>query len=720
MKKAILFMLMCGALTCFGQVKEPEVTKVFFANSIMPERYFYSDVAYSAPAWVFSKHGKLPVSGKCFTPGNSLMLKYRSHPKGSWNVKVYYHYLRGIDYLKPATKLVMRVMIEGSDKGDFLPLIGLSDKGETASKFVSMSNFTSDPDPSGWRTVVVPLSELTSGDIKTLNELTFQNNPLDDSSKEHTLYLDQIEFSDDTPASPVQKMPTLTTARGYERHIDLTWPQVVDPAVRYVKVYRSSDNSRFIPVGIQIPQINRYADYVDTVGRQFWYKVTFLSNDYKESEFSNTISATTKALSDDELLDMVQEANFRYYWEGAEPNSGLARENIPGRVNMIASGASGFGIMALIAGTERKFISRDEAVQRFTKIVTFLQKAERFHGAYSHFIDGPTGKVEPFFGPRDNGGDLVETSFLIQGLLAAKQYFNGPSAEEKKIRNGIESIWKKVEWSWYRRTKDNPFLLWHWSPDKDWIINHKLIGWNETMITYILAICSPTHGVPASMYYTGWASQSEEARQYRSNWGKTDDGSTYKNGNTYFGVPLPVGVSNGGPLFFVHYSYLGLDPHQVKDAYTDYFTNNRNIALINYRYCVENLEKHLGYGEDCWGLTASDGPWGYSANEPVAHQDQGKMTPTGALASFPYTPEQSMAALKNYYRNYGHFLWGEYGFRDAFNLDEHWCSEIFMGLNQAPIVVMIENERSGLLWKLFMENSDIQKGLEKIRQEKVR
>ncbi len=720
MKKIIVFILTCNALAGFGQAKEPEVTKVFFANSIMPERYFYSAVTYTAPAWVLNKQGKLPVGTKNFTPGNSLMLRYRSHAEGSWNVKIFYHYIRGIDYLKPATKLVLRLLIEDETAGNFLPLIGLSRKGEAASKFVSMHNYISGPDASGWITVSVPLSEIASGDVSSLDEITFTNNPDDNSSREHTLYIDQIEFGDDTSVAPLRDSPALTSSRGYERHVDITWKQVPDPAVRYVKVYRSSDNRTFVPVGIQIAQINRYADFVDTVGRQYWYKVTFVGGDYKESDFSNTLGATTKALSDDELLDMVQEANFRYYWEGAEPSSGLARENIPGRINMVASGASGFGIMALIAGAERKFVSREDAVKRFLKIVTFLQKAERFHGAYSHFLDGSTGKVEPFFGPRDNGGDLVETSFLMQGLLTAKQYFNGPSAEEKKIRDAIESIWRTVEWKWYRRTKDNPFLLWHWSPDKEWIINHKLIGWNETMITYILAICSPTHGVPASMYYTGWASQSDEARQYRKNWGQTDDGSGYRNGNSYFGIPLPVGVSNGGPLFFVHYSYLGLDPREVKDAYTDYFTNNRNIALINYRYCVENPGKHRGYGEDCWGLTASDGPWGYSANEPVPHQDQGKVTPTGALASFPYTPEQSMAALRNYYRNYGHFLWGEYGFRDAFNLDEHWCSEIFMGLNQAPIVVMIENARSGLLWKLFMENADIQKGLQSIRQEKVR
>jgi hypothetical protein len=420
-------------------------------------------------------------------------------------------------------------------------------------------------------------------------------------------------------------------------------------------------------------------------------------------------------MSDEQLLDMVQEANFRYYYEGAEKSSGLALENIHGRRNMIATGASGFGIMALIAGADRKFISRDQLVERFEKITSFLEKADKFHGAFPHFIDGTTGKTIAFFGKKDNGADLVETSFMFQGLLAAKNYFNKENKREKNIIDKIDGLWKKVEWSWFRRDTANKYLLWHWSPDQAWVINHKLTGWNETMITYLLAICSPTYGVSPEFYYSGWARQDKEAQTYRKSWGQTTDGSMYTNGNVYYGIPLKVGVSNGGPLFFVHYSFLGLDPHKMQDRYTDYFTNNRNIALINYRYCIENPMHHQGYSAEAWGLTASDGLWTYTADEPVPHADHGKITPTGALASFPYTPKESMVALKNYYRNYGKFAWGEYGFRDAFNLDENWCSEIFMGLNQAPVTVMIENYRSGLLWNLFMANPEISSGIEKIK-----
>ena len=312
---------------------------------------------------------------------------------------------------------------------------------------------------------------------------------------------------------------------------------------------------------------------------------------------------------------------------------------------------------------------------------------------------------------------LSKPLFLHRACWRQNNILIQPTIREKNIADRIDRIWKNIEWDWFRKDDSSKFLYWHWSPDQQWVINHKLIGWNETLITYLLAISSPDHGIPASFYYSGWASQSQEAQEYRSGWGQTKDGSLYTNGNTYYGVPLKVGVSNGGPLFFVHYSFLGLDPRKLTDAYCNYFSNNRNIALINYRYCIENPKKHKGYGPGAWGLTASDGILSYQADEPVARQDHGKITPTGALASFPYTPGESMTALKNYYRNYGKFAWGPYGFYDAFNLDENWRSEIFMGLNQGPIAVMIENYRSGLLWRLFMSNPDVQQAIRKIGSE---
>jgi hypothetical protein len=329
-------------------------------------------------------------------------------------------------------------------------------------------------------------------------------------------------------------------------------------------------------------------------------------------------------------------------------------------------------------------------------------------------MDGRTGKVVPLFGEYDDGGDLVETAFLVQALLTIRQYFNQPTQEEMEMRASITQLWESVEWDWYRRSENSDFLFWHWSSTAEWHIDHPLIGWNETMIVYLLAIASPTHPVPASLYYSGWASQSERARIYRENWGKTTGGNRYANGNRYFDLELPVGVGSGGPLFFTHYSFLGFDPRQKKDRYTNYFKNNRILSLINYRYCVANPRGHSGYSENCWGLSASDDHEGYLPRDPTPKNDNGTITPTAALSSFPYTPEQSLGALKHFYYEYGDMLWGIYGFRDAFNLDANYVSSIYMGLNQAPIVVMIENYRSGLLWRCFMANPEITRMLDKI------
>lgn len=698
--------------------QEKPYDKVFFANSPMSGNYFYSSATYENPSWVKNLQNKLPVNGQqFFTPPNSLELKYVSGSGGQWKTEIWYRSLRGVDAFTSANQLVFRLYVQSSTQSRELPAVAIGNRDKGLQAFLPLDNFIKNYHSGQWLTVRIPLTSfnLVAEKMKQANVMAFQQQSED--GKEHQMFIDQVELLPNQTHPPIESPPVIASLTGYEKHVDIDWEDISDPRVKYVKIYRSGDGKNFRPVGIQSPRISRYTDYTDTTSRTWYYKISLLDQSYHESSLSEPLRAKTHPMDDQALLDMIQKAHFRYYWEGAEPNSGLALECIPGRPHMIASGASGFGMMALLAGAERGFITRQQAADRFDKITQFLMQAEKFHGAFPHFIDGKTGEVVPFFGQKDNGGDLVETAFLTQGLLAARAWFDKNNEQEKQIRQRITQIWEGIEWDWYRKTDTSKFLYWHWSPDQEWVINHKLIGWNETMITYVLGISSPTHNIPAGMYYTGWAGQTKEARQYRAAWGNTKEGAHYTNENVYYGIPLKVGVSTGGPLFFTHYSFMGLNPHQVEDAYTNYFENNRNIARINHRYCTENPESHQGYGPDCWGLTASDGPWNYSADEPKPEGDPGKITPTGALASFPYTPDKSMEALKNYYRNYGKFLWGAYGFRDAFNLDKSWRSQIYMGLNQAPIVAMIENYRSGLIWKLFMSNDEIQKGLKRIEAE---
>ena len=397
-------------------------------------------------------------------------------------------------------------------------------------------------------------------------------------------------------------------------------------------------------------------------------------------------------VSDEELLTIVQQQTFKYFWDFAHPASGMARErNTSG--NTITGGGSGFGIMALIVGMERSFISRAEGVERMDQILTFLESADRFHGAWPHWMNGSTGDVIPF-SPNDNGGDLVETSFLIQGLLTMRQYLDANVASEETLIGRINALWHTVEWDWYTR-EGQDVLYWHWSPDKEWAMNHPIRGYNEALITYFLAAASPTHAIEPSVYHQGWANSGGIA-----------------NSKSFFNINLPLGYDYGGPLFFAHYSFLGLDPRGLSDQYASYWTQNVNHTLINHAYSVANPKNFVGYSEENWGLTASDNHQGYSAHSPT--NDLGVITPTAALSSFPYTPGKSMQALRFFYYTLGDRLWGPYGFYDAFNITAGWTADSYLAIDQGPVIVMIENYRTGLLWDLFMSAPEVQAGMDKL------
>jgi hypothetical protein len=419
---------------------------------------------------------------------------------------------------------------------------------------------------------------------------------------------------------------------------------------------------------------------------------------------------STETLSDDSLMTLVQYRTFQYFWDGAEPTSGAARERFhadniypDNDKNIVTSGGTGFGVMAILVGIERKFITRQQGLERLTKLVNWLEKADRFHGAWPHWMHGETGKVKPF-SKNDDGGDLVETAFLAQGLLCVREYFSTGSEEEKALAQKIDKLWKEIEWDWYRRGGQN-VLYWHWSPQNEWAMNFAVTGYNECLIMYVLAAASPTHGVPAEVYHEGWA---------RSGAIKNDPN------HRQYGYHLALSHNGaqqyGGPLFWTHYSYLGLDPRNLKDRYADYWEHNKNHTLINRQYCIENPKSFEGYGENCWGLTSSYSIQFYAGHSPI--NDVGVISPTAALSSFPYTPDESMKVMKYMYYKVGDKLWGEYGFYDAFSEEYDWYKPWYLAIDQGPTVVMMENHRSGLLWDLFMSAPEIRPALEKLGFEK--
>lgn len=459
--------------------------------------------------------------------------------------------------------------------------------------------------------------------------------------------------------------------------------------VAYNVTYLNNDSALVIIPSSNISFLNEYIFSLNTLLKSVSGKT--LANRI-DLDFVTQIDSTDKfpQISDNALLDLVQQQTFKYFWDFGHPVSGLARErNTSGET--VTTGGSGFGIMAIPVAINRNFISRAEGLARMQKIVSFLKTtAPKFHGAFSHWMNGSTGAVVPF-GTNDDGADLVETSYMMMGLLTARQFFNGADLAETGLRNDINTLWQGVEWDWFRQN-GKKVLYWNWSPNSGFAVNVPIQGWNECLITYVLAASSPTHSIPKAVYDSGYARN-----------------GAMVNNSTYYGYQLPLGPASGGPLFFSHYSFLGINPNGLNDFYANYQVQTLNHTKINYTYCVNNPKSWYGYSDLCWGLTASDIQNGYTASSPT--NDVSVIAPTAAISSLPYTPVESMNALRFFYYKLGDKLWGQYGFKDAFSLQNIWFADSYLAIDQGPMIVMIENYRSGLLWNLFTNCPEVKTGM---------
>ncbi|MDP4207365.1 MAG: glucoamylase family protein [Bacteroidota bacterium] len=464
-------------------------------------------------------------------------------------------------------------------------------------------------------------------------------------------------------------------------------------SVPYITSFENQDSTLIIKPSISLNFITKYVVDVSTA-------LQSVGGGALQSAISVTLTTAIDStdkftrVTDDALLTLIQKQTFKYFWDFGHPTSGMARErNTSGDV--VTTGGTGFGIMSMLVGIERGFIARADGLSRISTITSFLKNnCTRYHGAFSHWINGSSGATIPF-GTKDDGADVVETAYLMEGLLCARQYFNRTDATETNLRTDINTLWNAVEWNWFRQNNQN-VLYWHWSPVYNWDMNMPIHGWDEALITYVLAASSPNYSIPKVVYDNGWANN-----------------GAIKNGNTYYGYTLPLGPPNGGPLFFEHYSFVCINPNHLTDAYADYQTQTINHSKINYSYCVDNPLTYNGYSSECWGLTASDDNIsGYSAHAPG--NDLGIISPTAAISSLPYTPTESMNALRFFYYKLGDKIWGNYGFTDAFNLTNIWFANSYLAIDQGPEIVMIENYRTGLLWNLFMSCPEVKTGMKNL------
>lgn len=496
--------------------------------------------------------------------------------------------------------------------------------------------------------------------------------------------------------------PSRLKAIGHRFRIDLDWSTWEVDATAFRVWGSPAEEGPYTCVADQYG-LTVYSDFIGGNGVTRHYRVEALGPTVDGQSRplpgapSLTVHGTSVAEDTDAFLTGIQAAGIRYFTAYAHPESGLAREWGRTRPNArvrrtCALGATGMGLLNIIVAVDRGILAREDACTLLLTQLRFLETADHYDGVSPHWLDGTTGKTVVFGGIP--GGDVVETAFLMQGLIAVREYFTGKNVTEAEIRERADGLWRRVRWD--RLVAPGHRLYWHW-PIEGRAHPMRITGSNEGHLAYLLAAASPTHPVPAAVYHEGWV------------------GSHVVIDRTFHGVPLEVGRPHGFPLFWTHYSYLGFDPRGITDHHVgDYFTHHRNVARIHWEYAQANPGGFESYGPLRWGLTASMGPDGYRAWTPV-REDTGTIAPTAALSSFPYTPEKSLAMLEDLYAERGHDLWGAFGFFDAFNDSRNWvATDAWIGIDVGPIAPMIENHRTGLCWRLFMQAPEIRDAVERL------
>lgn len=681
-----------GALLALAVFAPPASAGGFrlFADSITPVSMDLSYGYRTSPGFVsLATNSKAPIDTSIYYLGrNSIRLLYSTATTGDWAVGATTPGFQPVS-VASLDSLVFFMRATTATTGAQLPSIFFEDTSNRRTSRFPLSLALASLPATTWTRVAIPMSwfqaNAGSMDLNAL-KLVFFGAQLGLSSGTRTLNIDEIRFVDtDATAPPV---PLGFRAREHEKHAEINWDAPSDPDIDMVRIQRNT-GSGWSTVAIAPAEEGGATDWLGATGVTARYRVIAADMGLLTSAPSDSAQITTRPLTDAEFLDRTQESAFRFFWDHGHPVSGLSRERTTSG-EVCTSGGTGMGVMAMIMAADRGFVSRNDARARVQQIVTFLRtQVPQYLGAFPHWINGTTGQPIGFLGPTDDTRDLVETSYLFMGLLAARSYFGADDESETALRNDITTMWNACQWDAFVQNGGTA-IMWHRSPTTGFSVGATVQGWNEAMITYLLAKASPTHPIATSLYHTGWARN-----------------GAIVNGATYYGNVLPLGSAYGGPLFFEQYTNMAFDPHYGPDSYADYFQQARAHTLINRAYCQANPQGRVGYGGDIWGLTASDEPNGYSAHEPF-NNDNGTLSPTAALSSYPFTPTESMAAMRAMYNLYGQRLWGVFGPKDAWNPGaSNWYAGGYISIDQGPIAVMIENGRTALLWNHFMNNPEV-------------
>ncbi|GAA4781187.1 hypothetical protein GCM10023231_05730 [Olivibacter ginsenosidimutans] len=679
----------------------------------MPKSYYYSESTFEGKSWINHMNGHLPVSDSIFfTPGNALLLQYISSKDGQWSTNIRYDNDNG--YLaKNGDLLTFKLFATSGTSKAELPQVQLM-QGENISHEINIQSYLlTNYQENTWLSVAIPLKDIGHLDAQApISSLQFKQASAD--GKEHRIFIDQIEF---LPAKiPTMKLTgkaVLSAAEAHERHVDLTWQLPLTPSIRYIKIYRSEDNTNFFPVGIRPISYKKYTDVVPRSDFSYYYKIAWVDYEYRESPFSDVKKAETKAANENELLDAVEKSHIAYFTDEAEFNSGMHKVSPLVSDARISVKATGIGILTQVIGVERNFLTRQLLLDRLSKIVNFLDKATTYHGVFPELMDGRTGK--PISTDScEIAANLESTAYLMQGLLVARNYFNKDESGERELRDKITALWKAVNWQAFVPGENGHHLYSVWSPACSFDQAKPLGGYNSSFIAYLLGIVSPTHPIAAEAYALGF----EQPLQYvgpaigRFSAALTD--TILKNGeerksilykkesffldSTYYGVPLRVGDPLSS-LISLQQPFLAFNPKTTIDKHIDFYANQQNLANVFYRAALNSSERFVSLTDILWPCVRNDS----SAVD--------RFNPSAAIATYPYTPTLAMEALKNYYRKLGTYLWTEYGFRDEFSFKDNWVSGTFDPIHQGIVPIMLENARTGLIWNLFMNDPDIKNGI---------
>lgn len=693
--------------------------EVLFENSVLSGNYAYSQVDHSAGSWVENVSGKLPVSDSIFfTPGNALSLKYMSVANGMWRVEI--NYPPSSRHYQPKTDdvLTFKLFVASSTGVAALPRLRLTQK-DKASAPIDIAKYISEFQPNMWLNVRVPLKDVPGVDPEIpVYGVQFQQGEADNGT--HWLYLDQIEF---LPANPprvkLSSPAVLSSAVAYDRHVELTWQLPLTPSIRYIKIYRSEDNEHFNPVAIRPIFVQKCTDFVPYSDRTYYYKIAWVDYGYLESPFSNVLEASSKAASDEQMLDFIQAAHVNYFVERTEINSGMHAIHFGVDDATVSVRETGLSILAYVVGVERGLIPRTTAIGRLQRMVDFLGKVDRYNGMFPEKIDGRTGKGI-FAIDTVAEGDLRATAFLMQGLLVAKQYFEADSEKTGTLTEKIDSLWNTVEWNRFVIEGQENVLLDRWSPTVGFRDALPLGGFGEDFVCYVLALASPQHSIPQDAYTSGLGfrrqlTDSTHVMELANNESfavklpTADDAVSpryieypYVNDTTLYSLPVNVG-SIDTSLLEAYKPFLAFDPRAKRDTFANYFVNNVNLTKAYKR-----RDKEKGYGgfsRDIWGAEIH--------TDSLDTLDTAyRINPAIACASYAYAPQEAMESMRAFYHQFGHALFTEYGFRCGIGIDDNAVADTYDAENQSAVAVMIENGRSGLIWDLFSRNPDIQRVVE--------